>query len=125
MSLLRGCELVAVLPTDDLASAKEFYKYVLGLDLVSEDAQAIVFQAHGTHLRVIKMPGTRPAPYTVVGWIVRDIDLVVDELDRSGIHFERYEILHQDQYGVWTTPKGAKMAWFKDPYGNILSLTQL
>ena len=86
MSLLRGCDMVAILPTDDLASAKEFYKYVLGLNLVSEDALALVFEAHGTRLRVVNLPGNRPTPYTAVGWIVRDIDLVVVGADRIAAH---------------------------------------
>jgi catechol 2,3-dioxygenase-like lactoylglutathione lyase family enzyme len=125
MSLLQGRNLVAFVPTDNLASAKEFYKYVLGLRLVSEDDVALVFDTHSSLLRVIKISGIQPAHYTVVGWVVPDIDLVVDELDRAGVVFERYEGFVQDSYGIWTTPKGAKVAWFKDPYGNILSLTQL
>jgi len=103
--------------------AKAFYGETLGLRLISEDAFAVVFDAHGTMLRVTPVGEMVPARYTVLGWQVSDIEAAVGELSVKGVVFERYAGLAQDEHGVWTAPGGTKVAWFQDPDGNLLSVS--
>jgi catechol 2,3-dioxygenase-like lactoylglutathione lyase family enzyme len=111
--------------TTDAERAKEFYRDKLGLKLVSDEGFALVFDANGTMLRVQKVKEVGEAKYTTLGWNVPDIAATVDELEKAGVNFERYGFPGQDEKGIWTAPGGAaKVAWFKDPDGNILSLTQ-
>lgn len=124
MNTLSSCKLIAFIPSANRQRAKEFYKMVLGLRLVSEDAYALMFEAAGTFLRVVNMQRAFPASYTVAGWKVPNISAVVDELSQKGVIFERYAGFQLDEQGVWTASDGARVAWFKDPDGNILSLTQ-
>jgi hypothetical protein len=101
---------------------------VLGLLLISEDEYALVFDAHGTMLRVAIVGEIVLAPYTVLGWQVGDIAAAVRGLAAKGVAFERYPWLEkgmdQDGLGIWSAPSGAKVAWFKDPDGNLLSVSQ-
>ena len=122
--MLNNSNVVAFVATSRPESAKSFYEQTLGLRLVTDDAFAIVFDAHGVMLRVQKVQEHTPPPYTVLGWDVTDIDTSVKELSGRGVRCERYEWLEQDESGVWRAPSGAKIAWFKDPDGNTLSLTQ-
>lgn len=123
--LLGSAQLVAFVATRDPARAKEFYRDTLGLRLVSEDGFAIVFDANGVMLRVSTVREIAPAQYTVLGWEVSDIIAKVKELGQAGIQFERYSFPGQDEMGIWTAPGGvARVAWFKDPDGNVLSLSQ-
>jgi predicted enzyme related to lactoylglutathione lyase len=122
--MISDSKIVAFVATKDAASAKTFYENVLGLRLVSDDSFALVFDANGTMLRVQKVKELNPAPYTALGWDVTDIDAEVEELVKRGVVFNRYEWLPQDDRGIWTAPGGARIAWFKDPDGNTLSLTQ-
>jgi catechol 2,3-dioxygenase-like lactoylglutathione lyase family enzyme len=121
---LSSFDVIAFVPTGDLARAKAFYKKVLGLHLVSEDANSLEFDANGTMLRIFHFTGPIPAHYTVLGWVVPDIDAMVEDLSAKGIVFEHYFGFEQNRAGVWAAPDGARVAWFKDPDGNILSLTQ-
>jgi catechol 2,3-dioxygenase-like lactoylglutathione lyase family enzyme len=105
--------------------ARKFYEETLGLRFVGDEPFALVFDANGTMFRVQKVQELAPANHTVLGWRVKDIHAEIKELAGRGVHFERFPGLTQDKLGVWTTPSGAKVAWFKDPDGNILSLTQL
>jgi catechol 2,3-dioxygenase-like lactoylglutathione lyase family enzyme len=109
----------------DVAKAKEFYSEKLGLRLVSEEPPfAVVFEANGIMLRLV-MAKERPATRgTVLGWQVPDIAATVKELQAAGVEFERYDFMKQDELGIWTTPTGSKVAWFKDPDGNVLSLSE-
>ena len=109
----------------DVARAKEFYRDTLRLRLVSEEPPfALVFEANGIMLR-LGMGKQLPAfPGTVLGWQVPDIVGAVTELTQAGVRFERYGQMPQDELGIWTTPTGAKVAWFKDPDGNTLSLSE-
>jgi hypothetical protein len=75
-------------------------------------------------LRVTKVADWKPAPFTILGWEVANVQEAADGLTRQGVHFERYGFLEQDKSGVWTSPNGSKMAWFKDPDGNVLSISQ-
>jgi catechol 2,3-dioxygenase-like lactoylglutathione lyase family enzyme len=122
--MLDKSNVVAFVATSRPESAKSFYEQTLGLRLVMDDAFAIVFDANSVMLRVQKVQEHTPSPYTVLGWDVADIHASVEELLGRGVRCERYEWLEQDESGVWSAPSGAKIAWFKDPDGNTLSLTQ-
>ena len=122
--MLGNCDVMAFAPTCDQARAVEFYRDKLGLRLVSEDGFAAVFDVNGIMLRVTNVPGSlAPQPFTILGWKVPDISASVRHLTAAGVKFERY-MPAQDELGIWTAPGGAKVAWFKDPDGNILSLTE-
>ena len=126
MSLLSTSPIMAFSATTDAARAKEFYRDQLGLRLVSEDGFALVFDAAGTMLRVQRVKEVRVAQYTALGWQVPDIAAKVEEIERAGVHFEHYGIPGQDQRGIWTPPGSTtKVAWFKDPDGNVLSVSQM
>jgi catechol 2,3-dioxygenase-like lactoylglutathione lyase family enzyme len=117
--------IVAFVATVDPPRAKAFYADTLGLRLVSEDAFALAFEAGGTLLRVATVQALQPAGYTVLGWIVPDIQRAVRDLSDRHVRFERYDGMGQDEHGVWKAPSGARVAWFRDPDGNTLSITQL
>lgn len=123
--MLESCDLVAFAPTRDLARAERFYAGVLGLTLVAQTPVACVLRAHGTTLRVTLVEDFNPAPYTVLGWSVPDIQATVRHLTERGVAFERFEGMSQDAAGAWTAPGGDRVAWFKDPDGNTLSITEL
>ena len=123
--MLGSCDLVAFVPTTNPAVAKAFYEATLGLRLISEDPFALVFDSNGTQLRVTTVESAPQLPFTVLGWTVPDITAAVHELVANGVVFERFEGVEQDDDGVWTVPGGgARVAWFKDPDANILSVTQ-
>ena len=122
--MLNNSNVVAFVATSRPDEAKSFYGETLGLRFLTDDAFAIVFEAHGVMLRVQKVQGHTPPPYTVLGWDVADIHASIEELSGRGVTCERYEWLAQDESGVWSSPSGAHIAWFKDPDGNTLSLTQ-
>jgi catechol 2,3-dioxygenase-like lactoylglutathione lyase family enzyme len=117
-------KIICFVATQNAATARKFYETTLGLKFVNDDPFATVFDANGTMLRVQKVQELLPATHTIAGWDVRDIGARMRELAEKGVCFERYPGLPQDELGVWTTPSGAKVAWFKDPDGNTLSLTQ-
>jgi len=123
---LRAANVVAFVPTQKPDVARVFYQKTLGLRLVNEDEFAVVFDAQGTMVRVASVSGSnfRPAPFTVLGWHVGDIDKCVRALQSNGVKFERYDGMEQDDLGVWESPSGARVAWFKDPDGNVLSITE-
>jgi catechol 2,3-dioxygenase-like lactoylglutathione lyase family enzyme len=116
--------LMAFVAARDLARARTFYRDTLGLRLVSEDDFALVFDASGTMLRVAAVQEMAPAKYTVLGWQVDDIVSTAKKLREAGVEFERYAGMQQDEAGIWNSPGGARVAWFKDPEGNTLSITQ-
>jgi predicted enzyme related to lactoylglutathione lyase len=109
----------------DVARAKEFYGKTLGLSLVSEEPPfALVFDANGIMLRLGMSKKRPPVEGTVLGWQVPDAVKAVKDLTKAGVHFERYPQMPQDELGIWTTPTGSKVAWFKDPDGNTLSVSE-
>jgi catechol 2,3-dioxygenase-like lactoylglutathione lyase family enzyme len=122
--MLGSSPIMAFVSTKDPARAKTFYQDVLGLNFVADEPYALVFEANGTMLRVSKVREINPAPYTILGWKVTDISTTIGELTARGVTFERFAGFPQDELGVMTFPEGAKVAWFKDPDGNMLSLTQ-
>jgi catechol 2,3-dioxygenase-like lactoylglutathione lyase family enzyme len=123
MNLAKSGTLMAFVATARPDAARAFYADVLGLELRSDDQFALVFDANGTTLRVAKVQQLAPAPFTVLGWVVDDIAAAIDALAGSGVRFERFAGMAQDERGIWTV-EGGKVAWFKDPDGNLLSLSQ-
>lgn len=117
-------KLMGFLATKDAARARSFFEGKLGLGFVSQDQFALVLESNGTTIRVSKVENFLPAPYTVLGWEVQDIKSLVVELSKRGVPFEKFPFLQDKELGIWTSPSGARVAWFKDPDGNILSLTQ-
>ena len=122
--MLHSARLTAFAATTDARKARQFYEGVLGLRVLSDDEFALAFDSNGTQLRVQKVEAVNPPPFTVLGWQVADITSIVSALSRSGISFERYSFMKQDAAGIWTAPGGTKVAWFKDPDGNLLSLAE-
>lgn len=122
--MLGTTNIVAFVPTTDYAKARTFFEGVLGLRFVSLDDFALVLDANGIMLRVTKVPDHKPLPFTILGWQVTDIERAAAELGGRGVKFERYGFPGQDDAGIWTAPSGDKVAWFKDPDGNTLSLSQ-
>jgi predicted enzyme related to lactoylglutathione lyase len=123
--MLGEAAVIAFAATTSAERARAFYGDALGLPLRSEDTFALVFDAHGTMLRVQKVAAVQPPPYTVLGWQVADIAHAIQALSQRGVEVERFPGLELDDLGVWTTPDGSRVAWFKDPEGHVLSLTQL
>ena len=122
--MLESSYIIAIAAATDLGRARAFYEQALGLPLVGQNEIACVFDANGTMLRVTAVPEVSRAGYTVLGWRVTDITAAARDLAARGVVFIRYDGMDQDGDGVWTTPGGDKVAWFADPDGNILSLTQ-
>lgn len=117
--------LVGFVPTLDKAAARAFYEDVLGLRLVVDTPFALVFDANGTTVRVTPVPALTPHPFTTLGWEVTDMTSSVRGLASRGVVFERFENMgiEQDADAIWHTPDGATVAWFKDPDGNLLSVS--
>jgi len=123
-SIIASSRICAFAPTTDAARARAFYSDTLGLTLVSEDQYALVFDANGTMLRVAIVAELRPHPFTILGWNVADMSAAVSAMNAVGVSFEKYAFLPPDSDGVMTFPNGDKVAWFKDPDGNTLSIAQ-
>jgi catechol 2,3-dioxygenase-like lactoylglutathione lyase family enzyme len=124
MMALGGVPLIAFLATVDSERCKAFYGEVLGLRLVDDSPFALEFDSGGTMLRIQKVDEFTPQPFTALGWEAGDIDTQIAELAKQGVRFERFAGMEQDEAGVWTAPSHARIAWFRDPDGNLLSLTE-
>ncbi len=123
--MLGAYPLITFILTADLNRAKSFYGDTLGLHFVFEDPFAAVYEVQGTLLRLTPMPGHKPADHPILGWKVPDIAATTQALLAAGLAMEKYPFLEQDELGIWTAPDGsAKVVFFKDPDGNVLSLTQ-
>ena len=122
--MLAEKKLKAFVTTTKPGEAKSFYKDVLGLKLLSQDDYALEFEANGTLLRVTIVPEFKPQAFTILGWNVDDIASTIKSLNDKNIFCEKYDFFEQDGLGIWISPNGSKVAWFKDPDGNILSLTE-
>ena len=122
--MLGSTNIVAFVPIKDSGKARAFYEGVLGLRFVKDDGFALVLEANGIMVRAAKMKEFTPAQFTILGWQVSDIEQVVRGLAARGVHFEIFGFFKQDELGIWTAPTGDKVAWFKDPDGNILSVSQ-
>jgi catechol 2,3-dioxygenase-like lactoylglutathione lyase family enzyme len=121
--VLRDARPVAFLATADAARARSFYEGRLELRLLADEEFALVFELGATTLRIAKVAELRPQPFTVFGWVTEDVDASVRALDARGVSFERFGGLEQDELAIWTAASGARVAWFKDPDGNLLSLS--
>ena len=122
--MLTNSRLVAFGATTDTKRARAFYEGMLELQFIFEDDFAIVYDVNGVTLRIQKVAQMYPQPFTVLGWSVSSIDVAVDQLIARGAVFERYASLQQDPRGIWRSPSGAKIAWLKDPDGNVISFTE-
>jgi catechol 2,3-dioxygenase-like lactoylglutathione lyase family enzyme len=122
--MLGTSKVMSFVATKDSNAAKRFYEDILGPRLLADEPFALVFDANGTALRIQKVKEPVIAPYTALGWMVSDIRATVRELARRGVTFQRYDVMPQDEAGIWTASNGDRVAWFKDPDGNTLSLTQ-
>jgi catechol 2,3-dioxygenase-like lactoylglutathione lyase family enzyme len=121
--MLGAIDIVAFVPTKDTEKARAFYEGVLGLRFVKDDGFALVMDANGIKVRVAKAQFT-PAPFTILGWQIPEIEKMVEGLQAKGVKCERFGFFEQDELGIWTAPTGDKVAGFKDPDGNILSVSQ-
>jgi catechol 2,3-dioxygenase-like lactoylglutathione lyase family enzyme len=122
--MLESCDPIAFVAATDLDRARAFYEGVLGLPVTEHTDFACVFASGGTMLRVTAAPAVARPGYTVLGWRVTDITVLVRELTAKSVPFLRFDGMNQDEDGIWTTPGGDRVAWFADPDGNTLSLTQ-
>lgn len=118
-------QLIAFATIVDVERAKCFYRDTLGLTLISEEPPfALVFDANGIMIRLGMAKKLPDAHGTVLGWQVPEIETAIRDLSESGVQFERFDGLAQDDKGIWASPTGAKIAWFRDPDGNILSISE-
>ena len=122
--MLGNQTVIAFVATTNSEHSRTFYERTLGLQLVSDDAFALVFDANGTMIRVQKVGAFQPQPFTALGFRVDDINAVVAALKQKQVDCERFPGMDQDAHGIWASPSGARIAWFKDPDGNVLSLTE-
>ncbi len=125
--MLASADLVAFVPTRDPEKSRRFYEQTLGLEFVSEDPFALVFRANGVTIRIANVSSVadfKPAPFTILGWHVASAEAAAQALHERGIECERFAGMTQSALGIWRSPSGAQVAWFKDPDGNILSITQ-
>lgn len=118
-------EVVIFLSTDNAEKSREFYQDILGLELLADEPFALVFSIDNKTLRIAKTSDFSAAGHTVLGWKVRNIDEKVSSLSARGVRFTLFDGMAQEENGVWHSPSGAKVAWFTDPVGNVLSLTQI
>jgi catechol 2,3-dioxygenase-like lactoylglutathione lyase family enzyme len=122
--MLASGKMIGFVPTKGAQKARAFYEGKLGFQFVSDDPFALVVRAGESTIRVAKAQDFTPAPYTVLGWEVKDIDAVVRWLQKQGVACEKYPFVEDRELGIWTAPNGDKVAWFKDPDGNVLSVSQ-
>ena len=122
--MLASANMIGFIPTKDYDKARAFYEGKLGLEFVSLDKFALVMNAGGRVIRITKVPNYTPLQGTILGWQVEKIESVAAWLKDRGVTLEKYPFAQDQELGIWTTPDGSKVAWFKDPDGNILSISQ-
>ncbi len=121
--MITGNKLKAFIPSTHPDKARDFYSRKLGFKLLSEDSYGIDFEANEAKIRVSFVENLIPQPFTVLGWEAEDIVSTIKFLIEKGITFERYTSIEQDDSCIWTAPGGTRVAWFKDPDGNLLSVS--
>ena len=122
--MLANAKLQTVICTTQAQLARTFYNEKLGLPLIGESDSALVFDVGGSELRVAPVPSHNPSEHTIVGFAVDDIEQKIQEMTRQGIVFERFDTMPHDANGIVTTPDGSRVAWLRDPDGNLLSVVQ-
>ena len=122
--MLAAMDMIGFLLTKDYDKARVFYEGNLGFEFVSLDQFALVMQAGKSMIRIVRVPTFTPLQSTVLGWEVTDIETMVAWLAKRGVVFEKYPFVQDKERGIWSTPDGSKVAWFKDPDGNVLSVSQ-
>ena len=122
--MLAEGKMVGFVPTKDYEKSRAFYTGKLGFDFISLDQYALVMSVGGHKIRIAKVPNFTPLQGTILGWEVQDIQGVAIWLRERGVTLEKYPFVQDRDLGIWTTPSGDKVAWFKDPDGNILSIAQ-
>ena len=122
--MLAEMKMMGFLLTKDYEKAREFYEGKLGFEFVSLDQFALVMKAGKSMIRIVKMPTFTPLQSTVLGWEVDDIEAMVDWLTKRGVMFDKYPFVQDKERGIWTAPGGSKVAWFKDPDGNVLGVSE-
>lgn len=122
--VLANATVEAFVSTTDADRARKFYEGTLGLPLVEDNGFALLFAGANARVRVTRAPEVVAAGYTVLGWVVQDIEATVDDLGPRGVAFEDYAGIDQDERLIWSAPGGARIAWFKDPDGNTLSIAE-
>jgi catechol 2,3-dioxygenase-like lactoylglutathione lyase family enzyme len=122
--MLASGKMVGFIPTKDYDKARAFYEGKLGFGFVSLDQYALVMNAGGLMIRIAKVPNFTPLQGTILGWQVENIQSVATWLRDRGVPLEKYPFVQDRELGIWTTPNGDRVAWFKDPDGNILSISQ-
>ncbi len=122
--MLASGKMVGFVPTKDYDKARAFYEGKLGCDFVSLDQFALVMSIGGHKIRIAKVPNFTPLQGTILGWQVEDIESVANWLRNRGVALEKYPFVQDQELGIWTAPGGDMVAWFKDPDGNILSVSQ-
>lgn len=115
---------IGFIPTRDAEAARRFYEGVLGMRFVSDDKFAVVLDAEGAMIRVVRAGDFTPQRFTIFGWEVNDIAEAVEDLKAAGVQFENYGLPGQGADAIWHAPGGDQVAWFKDPDGNVLSVSQ-
>lgn len=123
--MLASHDVLSLIPTQKPDEARRYYEEVLGLEYVDDDGFAVVFRVNGRFLRLTKVESFTPQPFSIIGWHVDDIASTVRGLIERGAVMERYDMLEQDELGIWAVPGDhARVAWFKDPDGNTLSVVE-
>lgn len=122
--MLGSNKMIGFVITQDWDRAQKFYETILGFKFVSKDQFALVVESGENMIRINEVKDSAPAGHTVLGWEVRDIEKVAVWLKKRGVSFEIYPWAKQDELGIWDAPGGDKVVWFKDPDGNILSISQ-
>jgi hypothetical protein len=122
--MLGKYNIMSIIATAEPARVRPFYEETLGLAVINEDMYGVTFDANGARIRLSFVQEMKAAPYSVLSWSVPDIYEMIAALTVKEVIFEIYPGFGQDKAGVWTAPNGTKVAWFKDPGGNLLSLTQ-
>lgn len=122
--MLNQGRVLTFVPVSDVDRAMHFYSDVLGLVVTDCSDSYCALDAGGVTIRLTLVVDRPAVEHTIVGWSVPDLNTIAAELVERGLTFHRYDGMDQDQYGAWVAPNGDHIAWFSDPDGNILSLTQ-
>ncbi len=122
--MLAASKIISFVSTRDYDKARAFYEGKLGFQFVSLDQFGLVVKAGPNMIRIGKVPDFKPAQGTALGWEVQDIEAAVAWLKERGVALEDYPFIQDHKLGIWTAPNGNRVAWFKDPDGNVLSVSQ-